>query len=91
MSVISLSKISDPPIEFLIFKTAVHGNAAAVFFTKGFIMSNKALELFTAVPKMHNCAQAVAEGCGHPEMVAELASCGGGRAPEGLCGALHSA
>ena len=54
-------------------------------------MSNKALELFTAVPKMHNCAQAVAEGCGHPEMVAELASCGGGRAPEGLCGALHSA
>ena len=54
-------------------------------------MSNKALELFTAGPKMHNCAQAVAEGCGHPEMVAELASCGGGRAPEGLCGALHSA
>lgn len=54
-------------------------------------MSNKAVELFTAVPKMHNCAQAVADGCGRSDLVANLASCGGGRAPEGFCGALHSA
>lgn len=54
-------------------------------------MSNKAFELFTAVPKMHNCAQAVADGLGRSDLMAELAACGGGRAPEGLCGALHSA
>ncbi len=54
-------------------------------------MSNKAFELFTSVPKRHNCAQAVADGTGHSDHVAELAACGGGLAPEGLCGALHSA
>lgn len=47
--------------------------------------------LFTAVPKLHNCAQAVVEGCGAPELVAEMAACGGGRAPGGLCGALYGA
>ena len=52
---------------------------------------NNALELFQRVPRTHNCAQAVADGCGHPELVGELASCGGGRAPEGRCGALHAA
>ncbi len=48
--------------------------------------------LFTAVPRRHNCAQAVMEGCGgSPQQVAEMASAGGGRAPGGLCGALHAA
>lgn len=28
---------------------------------------------------------------GHDELVTELAACGGGRAPGGLCGALHAA
>ena len=52
----------------------------------------KAHALFTAVPKLHNCAQAVMEGCGgKPEQVAEMAACGAGRAPGGLCGALHAA
>ncbi len=52
----------------------------------------KAQALFTAVPKLHNCAQAVVEGAGGtPEQIAEMAACGGGRAPEGLCGALHGA
>ena len=51
---------------------------------------NHALELFQSVPRAHNCAQAVAAGCGHPELNGELASCGGGRAPEGRCGALHA-
>ena len=54
-------------------------------------MKNKALELFCAIPKTHNCAQAVACGCGHCEWKETLASCGGGRAPEGRCGALHAA
>ncbi len=52
---------------------------------------NRAMELFTAVPKLHNCAQAVADGFGHPELMDEMKSCGGGRAPGGLCGALHCA
>lgn len=52
----------------------------------------KAVELFTARPKRHNCAQAVMEGAGgSPEAVAAMAACGTGKAPEGLCGALHAA
>ena len=52
----------------------------------------KAHALFTAVPKLHNCAQAVVEGAGGtPEQIAEMAACGGGRAPDGLCGALYGA
>ena len=54
-------------------------------------MANKAAELFTATPRLHNCAQSVACGLGHDELFAELAGCGGGRAPEGRCGALHAA
>ncbi len=54
-------------------------------------MSSKALELFTAVPRCYNCAQAVAAGCGREELVAELQSAGGGRAPENCCGALYAA
>jgi len=52
---------------------------------------NRALELFQRMPRTCNCAQSVAAGCGHPELTAELSSCGGGRAPEGRCGALHAA
>lgn len=52
---------------------------------------NKAIELFTAVPKLHNCAQAVAEGTGNKDLVGQMAVCGGGNAPQGRCGALHAA
>ena len=52
---------------------------------------NKAVELFTAVPKLHNCAQAVADGAGNKELAMEMAVCGGGKAPLGRCGALHAA
>ena len=54
-------------------------------------MANHAVELFTATPRQHNCAQSVASGLGHDELFAELAGCGGGHAPEGRCGALHAA
>ena len=50
-----------------------------------------ALDYFTAVPKRHNCAQAVIEAQGHPELLDEMGCCGGGHAPEGLCGALYAA
>jgi hypothetical protein len=52
---------------------------------------NNAYELFTAVPKKHNCAQAVADGFGFSEMAAAMQTCGGGKAPLGRCGALHAA
>ena len=52
---------------------------------------NKAVEIYTAIPKMHNCAQAVVCGFGHDELNAEMALCGGGKAPEGMCGALYGA
>lgn len=52
---------------------------------------SKAVELFTATPKLHNCAQAVAAGAGREDLVEEFVNFGGGKAPEGLCGALYAA
>ena len=52
---------------------------------------NKAFELFTAIPKLHNCAQAVAAGAGNNKLAQDMSSCGGGKAPLGRCGALHAA
>ena len=51
----------------------------------------KAVELFTAVPKLHNCAQAVAAGAGDEALAEAMKVCGGGKAPLGRCGALHAA
>ncbi|MGN0866574.1 MAG: hypothetical protein ACI4SG_02710 [Oligosphaeraceae bacterium] len=48
-------------------------------------------EYFTAPGHPYNCAQSVALGNGREELVEELSRCGGGRAPEGICGALHAA
>jgi len=52
---------------------------------------NEAVEIFSQVPRTVNCAQAVAAGLGRRELLPELGSCGGGRAPGGRCGALHAA
>ena len=52
---------------------------------------NNAYELFTAVPKQHNCAQAVADGFGDHALSEAMKVCGGGNAPYGRCGALHAA
>lgn len=52
---------------------------------------NRAVELFTAVPRCHNCAQAVVDGCGYGELADEMKMCGGGNAPDNCCGALHAA
>lgn len=56
-----------------------------------FLYMNDAVELFNAVPKKHNCAQAVASGAGAEELFDELKCCGGGNAPGNRCGALHAA
>ncbi len=54
--------------------------------------ADKAVELFTSSPKFGNCAQCVAKAFGADDsIVSELSVCGGGRAPEGLCGALYAA
>lgn len=47
--------------------------------------------VFHQPPVFANCAQSVAIMTGHDDWVKELAACGGGRAPGGLCGALHTA
>lgn len=52
---------------------------------------NKAVEIFSAIPRKYNCAQSVAAGSDRDDLVPALASCGGGKAPAGRCGALHAA
>ena len=54
-------------------------------------ISEEAVKLFLKTPKEFNCAQAVAKAFGRDELLEHLKSCGGGRAPEGICGALHAA
>lgn len=53
-------------------------------------MKNNGVDFYTAVPKRHNCAQAVAAGAGREDLVESFAVCGGGKAPGGLCGALYA-
>ena len=54
-------------------------------------MKNKAVELFNAVPKIYNCAQTIAAAAGREDMLEDMKLCGGGKAPEQLCGALYAA
>lgn len=54
-------------------------------------MSKSASEFFAEVPRRYNCAQSVAAGAGREDLISDLAAMGGGRAPEGLCGALYAA
>ena len=51
----------------------------------------KALQSFRKPPLRLNCAQAVAHGFDREDLVAKMVSCGRGRAPGGLCGALFCA
>jgi hypothetical protein len=59
-------------------------------------MKHPALDAFRRPPLQHNCAQAVLHGyqavSGDRTLAVEdFAGLGGGRAPEGLCGALYAA
>jgi hypothetical protein len=51
----------------------------------------KSLSFFRTPPHNYNCAQTIAAGFGHEDFIEPFKVCGGGRAPEGLCGALHAA
>lgn len=53
--------------------------------------AEKALSVFRCPPHRYNCAQAVYSAFGGEELLEPLQSCGGGRAPEGTCGALYGA
>jgi hypothetical protein len=53
--------------------------------------SEQAVAFYTQKPKQYNCAQAVAKAFDRNDLVETLKSCGGGKAPEGLCGALYTA
>ncbi|MDR1962599.1 MAG: hypothetical protein LBQ50_02335 [Planctomycetaceae bacterium] len=53
--------------------------------------SQTAVTLFSRFRKEYNCAQAVAKAFGRDDLLEPLKSCGGGKAPHGLCGALHAA
>ena len=54
-------------------------------------IGQRATEIFGRVPKTHNCAQTIAAAAGRDDLVEKLRAGGGGRAPEGRCGALHAA
>ncbi len=54
----------------------------------------KAVDTFHHPEYRHNCAQAIVNKWhSHfnvpPTVIADMKACGGGRAPEGLCGALY--
>lgn len=51
----------------------------------------QALATFRQKPFMYNCAQTVCAAFGREDLVEPMAACGGGRAPEGTCGALYGA
>jgi len=54
-------------------------------------LSEQAVAFYTQKPKQYNCAQAVAKTFQRDDLVESLKSCGGGKAPGGLCGALYAA
>ncbi|GHT26325.1 hypothetical protein FACS18942_03600 [Planctomycetales bacterium] len=53
--------------------------------------SEQAAAFFAQRPKQYNCAQAVAQTFGRDDLLKQLKSCGGGKAPDGVCGALYAA
>lgn len=53
--------------------------------------TEKAIAFFTSLPQAGNCAQCVAKAFADDAAVKEMAACGGGKAPQGICGALHAA
>lgn len=51
----------------------------------------QALSTFREPPYMYNCAQTICAAFGREDLLEAMKSCGGGRAPEGTCGALYGA
>lgn len=53
--------------------------------------AEKALSTFREPPYMYNCAQTICAAFGREDLLEPMQSCGGGKAPEGTCGALYAA
>lgn len=53
--------------------------------------AEKALGTFRQPPNSYNCAQTICAAFGREDLLEEMAACGGGKAPDGLCGALYGA
>lgn len=51
----------------------------------------KATAAFRQPPHCYNCAQTVCAAFGREDLTEAMSCCGGGRAPEGMCGALYGA
>ena len=53
--------------------------------------AEKALSTFREPPYMYNCAQTICAAFGREDLLEPMKACGGGKAPEGTCGALYAA
>lgn len=53
--------------------------------------AQKALSTFREPPYMYNCAQTICAAFGREDLLEDMKSCGGGKAPDGTCGALYGA
>lgn len=60
-------------------------------YSGGMNVQEKALSTFRTEPWRHNCAQAVCAALGREDLLEAVSACGTGRAPDGVCGALHGA
>ncbi|MBE6419213.1 MAG: hypothetical protein E7031_03705 [Akkermansiaceae bacterium] len=54
-------------------------------------VAEKALSTFREPPFMYNCAQTICAAFGREDLLDAMKSCGGGKAPDGICGALYAA
>ena len=53
--------------------------------------AEKALSTFREPPYMYNCAQTICAAFGRDDLLDDMKACGGGKAPDGICGALYAA
>ncbi|MBQ9095769.1 MAG: hypothetical protein IJY53_05490 [Akkermansia sp.] len=53
--------------------------------------AQKALSTFREPPFMYNCAQTICAAFGREDLIESMKACGGGKAPDGTCGALYAA
>lgn len=60
-------------------------------YSGGMNVQEKALSTFRTEPWRHNCAQAVCAALGREDLLEAVSACGTGKAPDGVCGALHGA
>lgn len=53
--------------------------------------ASDALTFFRTEPYRYNCAQALCAAFNRNDLLEAMGNCGGGKAPDGVCGALYGA